>query len=133
MTNAIKEYIEQKHNVYVDADTDMYNVGGGYDAEYGWDNVPLEWIAEALDADIIGTNDKLYIAYTAECCTITRTLVWLESEHGDNSEESSNGDYCTYETTARDLVDLIERKLDGSAYDRRIAQGLQDELSELIG
>jgi len=36
--------IEEKHNVYVDADSMQYNVGGGYDAVYGWQPIPQEWI-----------------------------------------------------------------------------------------
>lgn len=39
--------IEDEHNVYVDAPSMMYNVGGGYDATYGWDAIPQEWIDAA--------------------------------------------------------------------------------------
>jgi ADP-ribosylglycohydrolase len=38
--------IEQAHNVYVDAESMQYNVGGGYDAVYGWEAIPQEWIEE---------------------------------------------------------------------------------------
>ena len=36
--------IEQAHNVWIDTETLQYNVGGGYDAEYGWVPLPTEWI-----------------------------------------------------------------------------------------
>lgn len=37
--------IEQQHNVYVDAETEMYTHGERED-EYGWMPVPQEWIDE---------------------------------------------------------------------------------------
>ena len=36
--------IEQQHNVYVDAASNQYNVGGGYDAITGWMAIPSEWL-----------------------------------------------------------------------------------------
>jgi DNA-binding XRE family transcriptional regulator len=47
ITPAIAEEISQRHNVYVDADARMYNVGGGDDAVYGWMPLPERWIASA--------------------------------------------------------------------------------------
>ena len=41
------DYIEEKHNVYVDAETLQFNVGGGYDAVSGWYPLPQEWIDDA--------------------------------------------------------------------------------------
>jgi len=38
--------LEQQHNVYIDRKTQQYNVGSGYDAEYGWMSLPDEWIEE---------------------------------------------------------------------------------------
>ena len=38
--------IEQEHNVWIDRKTLQYNVGGGYDATYGWSPLPEEWINE---------------------------------------------------------------------------------------
>lgn len=50
MTEEIKNYIEQQHNVYVDAETELFNLDG-YDSVYGWDDVPKEWIEEAKAND----------------------------------------------------------------------------------
>ena len=47
ITEDIKTAIEQRHNVYVDAESGMYNVGGGYDCIYGWMLIPDDWITEA--------------------------------------------------------------------------------------
>ena len=37
------EKIEYEQNVYVDIETDQYNVGGGYDSETGWMPIPEDW------------------------------------------------------------------------------------------
>lgn len=46
MTQEQATAIEQQHNVYVDADSEMMTSGERYD-EYGWEPVPKEWIEEA--------------------------------------------------------------------------------------
>ena len=46
MTTQKATEIEQRHNVWIDAKTEMFNVGGGYDAVYGWEPIPKEWKAE---------------------------------------------------------------------------------------
>ena len=37
------EQIEKDHNVYVDADTDMYT-NGERDDTYGWMAIPVDWL-----------------------------------------------------------------------------------------
>ena len=51
LTNGQVMEIEEKHNVYVDRDTMQYNIGGGYDAIYGWQPIPKEWIDETKEND----------------------------------------------------------------------------------
>lgn len=38
--------VEEKRNVWIDEDTNQYNVGGGYAAIYGWIPIPQMWIDE---------------------------------------------------------------------------------------
>ena len=45
-TEEIREEIENLHNVYTDEKCEQYNVGGGYDAVYGWHPIPSEWFTE---------------------------------------------------------------------------------------
>ena len=46
MKKETAEKIEQNENVYVDAETEMYN-RDSRDAEYGWDAIPHGWIKKA--------------------------------------------------------------------------------------
>jgi hypothetical protein len=45
MTNEQKTQIEQQHNVYVHDNGTMFTTGERED-EYGWMNIPEEWINE---------------------------------------------------------------------------------------
>ena len=41
MTEEQKEYLEQEHNVYIDAETWSFNIN---DEQYGWRAIPQDWI-----------------------------------------------------------------------------------------
>jgi len=45
MTKEEATIIEQKHNVYVDAETEQYTIGEREDT-YGWDPIPEEWLED---------------------------------------------------------------------------------------
>ena len=46
LTKEMVEYLERKHNVYIDAETNVFNLDSR-DAIYGWIPIPKEWIDEA--------------------------------------------------------------------------------------
>ena len=48
MTQEQAEIIAEAHNVYVDAETEQFNIGGGQAAVYGWQPIPDEWKAETM-------------------------------------------------------------------------------------
>lgn len=45
MTDEQARQIEQNHNVYVDAEAEMYTTGERVDT-YGWAPIPKEWTEE---------------------------------------------------------------------------------------
>ena len=43
MNESIRDILETQHNVYIDPETDQYNLHS-YDEPYGWQPIPAEWI-----------------------------------------------------------------------------------------
>lgn len=89
--------IEQQHNVYVDRETQQFNVGGGYDAEYGWDHLPEEWIEEV-------TCDFILMDNTANsgCCYI--------DESGENCALEENAKRFETREDAQEYIDSVDGK-----------------------
>ncbi|MBT8490942.1 MAG: hypothetical protein KJN62_07830 [Deltaproteobacteria bacterium] len=57
MQESIRDYLETKHNVYIDPKTDQYNLNS-YDEAYGWQPVPAEWLQCACCNEMPVSDDE---------------------------------------------------------------------------